>query len=257
MATGGAAGSRLSIIGCGVDPSRHLTREAELAILEQEVIYTIMPLAWTTRLKLPDVEIHSLFDVAYVQGTARRLAYQYAVDQVFTALEKSKEVGYLVSGGPVWFDSTVEMLVHGCHQREIGFRLVAGISAPEAVLSAVGASIAPDLLITDAYSVLLGDRRVDPATPMLVMQPHVAMTRNVAWANATPRETVTALGEALAKIYPTDHPVWVVTVAGEWPIDSIEVVAISALLDSEGSFDLRGSTLYVPALDSAPLLDAG
>jgi uncharacterized protein YabN with tetrapyrrole methylase and pyrophosphatase domain len=238
----------LVIVGCGIDPSRHITAEAQRALSTADRVMTLMPKAWVARLP-PEVSAHveSLFDEYYVTGRHRPSVYA-DVAGLLSDAAKTADIAYAVQGGPSWYDSIVTLLVDACAANGTACHLVAGVSAVEAVLTRLNQSVAPSLLITDAASVVDGHTTLDRRRPALIMQPHVAMTRSVASGVATSRATVEALGAALAATHPPEHEVTAVALPGEWPEERLFTVSIKDL-QAGLDVDLRGGSLYLPQVD--------
>lgn len=240
----------LTIIGCGIDPSRHLTLEADAALRAADDLLTLMPSGWVGRLP-GDLapRVRSLFGSHYTTGRDRRSVYNIVTDIIVDAATSS-QVAYLVQGGPSWYDSVVDSLLTRCDEEGIPCRLVAGVSAVEAVITSLHRRIAPGLVIADAASLITGCIRPEPALPLLVVQPHVGTTALVASGYATPMSTVAALGQALANHYPGGHEVHVTAVAGEWESERRATATVEALAHGV-ELDLRGASLFLDPVREA------
>ncbi|WP_376694648.1 SAM-dependent methyltransferase [Wenzhouxiangella sp. EGI_FJ10305] len=243
---------RLSVVGTGIRPGGHLTREAQHVIAAADCVFTVVDGLTLERLREINAVIESLQD-SYAVGRQRDDSYAEMVQRILAPLEDGRHVCAAFYGHPGVFVWPAHEAVR--RARAAGYRAVMypGISAEDCLFADLGLDPAlHGCQSFEATDFLLHARRFDPTAALILWQPITLgdLGRNV--FDFDP-EWVRVLAEVLVEDYPADHPVTIYE-AAVFPLDAprIEQVPLNRLHEAHFT---QVSTLYLPPA-SGPMLSA-
>lgn len=245
-------GGRLSVVGTGIRPGGHLTREAQHVIAAADRVFSVVEGLTLERLREINTSVESLQD-AYDVGRQRDDSYAEMVERILAPLEQGLHVCAAFYGHPGVFVWPAHEAIR--RSRAGGHRAVMypGISAEDCLFADLG--LDPALHGCQSYEAtdfLLHARRFDPTAALILWQPITlgdlgrdAFEHDPKW--------VQVLAEVLAHDYPADHPVTIYE-AAVFPLDEarIERVPLERLHEVRLK---QVSTLYLPPV-AAPVLSA-
>lgn len=234
---------RLSVVGTGIRPGGHLTREAQHLIRAADRVFAVVDGLTLERLRELDPEVESLQD-SYVVGRQRDESYAEMVCRILEPLDRGRHVCAAFYGHPGVFVWPAHESVR--QARSAGHRAVMypGISAEDCLFADLGLDPAlHGCQSFEATDFLLHARRFDPTAALILWQPITLGDLNRDAFECDPG-WVRVLAEVLAADYPADHPVTIYQ-AAVFALDEprIEEVPLNRLHEARFT---QVSTLYLP-----------
>jgi uncharacterized protein YabN with tetrapyrrole methylase and pyrophosphatase domain len=238
----------LTIVGAGIRPGLHTTREAITRIRSADkVLYLlaeITPVRWLTELN-PSAE--SLEDL-YLPGRPFAEVYEDIVATILEQVRKPQGVCVVFYGHPSVFDRTSHDAVARARAEGFPARILPGITAEDCLY--VDLEIDPGasgMQSFDATDFLVRGRTPDVTVPVILWQ--VGIVGGSRTTGEVRRAGLEVLTERLTELYGGEHEL-VVYEATPFPVGQpmIERCAVRDLADA-GVTGL--STLYVPPKDEA------
>jgi len=236
---------RFTVVGLGPGPGHALTVEALEALRDHTTI---------------DLSVEEYPAVAWLRSPAGaslaghhdwRLclplandASQHLADTIVARLHAGDDVCYAVPGNPLADDASVPLVLEQARRAGYACRVVAGIPLIAPVLAALALTAADGLQVTTASK--LTDTLTQPGFP----SPEAATV-------IFPFDKGTAAGSAfrqLRRLYPTDHPVRIVTRAS-----ASEAWTVFACPLSDVDEAVRATTsvaLYLPPIETLAVMDS-
>jgi hypothetical protein len=242
-----ASGS-LTIVGAGIRPGLHTTREAIARIqAADKVVYLlaeIAPVHWLRELN-PSAEP---LDDLYRPDRPFDEVYLNIVDAILDHVRKPQDVCVVFYGHPSVFDRTSHDAVDRARAEGFPARILPGITAEDCLY--VDLEIDPGasgMQSFDATDFLVRRRMPDTTVPLILWQ--VGIIGGSRTTGEVRRAGLEVLAERLAELYGADHKL-VVYEATPFPVGQpmIERCAAGALADA-GVTGL--STVFVPAKGTA------
>jgi uncharacterized protein YabN with tetrapyrrole methylase and pyrophosphatase domain len=252
MAEDSTSIGRLSIVGTGIRPGGHLTREGQHVIAAADRVFAVVDGLTLERLRELNDKIESLQD-SYAIGRQRDDSYAEMVRRILAPLGQGRRICAAFYGHPGVFVWPAHEVVR--QARAAGHRAVMypGISAEDCLFADLGVDPAVNGCQSfEATDFLLYARRFDPTAALILWQPITLGDLGRKSFKHDP-EWVRVLAEVLAEDYPADHPVTIYE-AAVFPLDEPRIERISLDRLHEASFT-QASTLYLPPV-SAPALSA-
>lgn len=244
-----ASGS-LTIVGSGIRPGLHTTREANRRIERADkVLYLlaeVAPAEWLMDLN-PSAED---LDPIYAADRSYADVYEEIVATILDHVRKPQRVCVVFYGHPGVFDRTSYDAIDRARAEGFDARMLPGITAEDCLYADLeidpGAS---GMQSYEAKDFLVRRRTPDATVPMILWQ-----VGNIGGSRTTGEirhEGLAVLAERLAELYGADHEL-VVYEATPFPIGRpmIERCAIGELA---GAAVTGLSTLFVPARGEAPI----
>jgi uncharacterized protein YabN with tetrapyrrole methylase and pyrophosphatase domain len=240
------------IVGSGLRQADHLTIEGIGTLETCEIIFTFIPPEFVRLLPGGlSAKIQSLRDF-FRDGVPRGASYLEALDLIWHSADRHSPLAYLTVGNPVVFDSiTAGLLARGQDGRH-HVRLVAGISAVDAVMVTLGRDYAPGIQVFDASSLVA--HQIAPRTDItcVLLQPDLFGTSAVSLERRPGYEPLAPLRDHLLGSYPAEHDVTFVTCGGASSSDNrLETFALYELSRPERFPAVPGASLFIPPV--APL----
>jgi uncharacterized protein YabN with tetrapyrrole methylase and pyrophosphatase domain len=234
---------RLSVVGTGIRPGGHLTRQAEHVLRAADEVLTVVDGLTLERLRELNERVESLQD-SYAQGRRRDDSYAEMVRRILAPLASGAHVCAAFYGHPGVFVWPAHEAIR--QARADGYRAVMypGISAEDCLFADLGLDPAiHGCQSFEATDFLLYARRFDPTAALILWQPITlgdlgrdAFEHDPKWVNV--------LAEVLAADYPADHPVTVYE-AAVFPLDEPRMEQVTLARLHEVRFS-QVSTLYLP-----------
>lgn len=234
---------RLSVVGTGIRPGGHLTREAQHVIAAADRVFTVVDGLTLERLREINPRVESLQD-SYAAGRQRDDSYAQMVRRILAPLDTGQHACAAFYGHPGVFVWPAHEAIR--QARAGGYRAVMypGISAEDCLFADLGLDPAVNGCQSfEATDFLLHARRFDPTAALILWQPITLGDLGRDRFESDP-EWVRVLAEVLAEDYPADHPVTIYE-AAVFPLDEprIEQVPLARLHEARFS---QLSTLYLP-----------
>jgi Tetrapyrrole (Corrin/Porphyrin) Methylases len=240
----------LTIVGSGIRPGLHTTREAIRRIESADkVLYLlaeITPAGWLADLN-PSAEA---LDPIYEPDRPYAEVYEEIVATILEHVRKPQDVCVVFYGHPGVFDRTSHDAVKQARAEKFPARILPGITAEDCLY--VDLEIDPGasgMQSFDATDFLVRRRTPDTSVPMILWQ-----VGNIGGSRTTGeirREGLEILAERLTELYGAGHEL-VVYEATPFPIGRpmIERCAVS---DLSGAGVTGLSSVFVPGSDEAPV----
>jgi uncharacterized protein YabN with tetrapyrrole methylase and pyrophosphatase domain len=237
----------LFIVGSGLRQADHLTVEGLRALKTCEIIYSFIPAEFAHL--LPDglsMKVQSLRDL-FRDGVRRGAIYKEAVDLIWHSADRHSSMAYLTVGNPVVFDSVTAGLLARSQDGQHRVHLVAGISAVDAVMVALGRDYAPGIQVFDASSLVA--HGIAPRTDIacVLLQPDLFGTSALTLERGPDDEPLAPLRDHLLGSYPTEHEVTFVTCGGASSSDTrLDTFVLCELSRAERFPAIPGASLFIP-----------
>jgi uncharacterized protein YabN with tetrapyrrole methylase and pyrophosphatase domain len=235
----------LVVVGTGIRPGRHLTRETRKRIERaDDVLYLLAELA-------PNAWIHQLNPSAesmigiYRPGRDQSEVYEELVDRVLQRVRQGRNVCMVTYGHPAVLDDSCHEAVRRARAEGYRAELLPAVSAIDCLLADLDVDPGLDgLQLFEATDFLLRRRTLDVSVPLVLWQ--ISVIGDTRTTDRVNRQGLTLLAERIEELYGPDHEV-VIYEATPFPVGrpTIEHVAAKDL----ASAPMDGlSTLFVPAL---------
>jgi hypothetical protein len=239
----------LTVVGAGIRPGVHTTREAIARIQDADkVLYLlaeITPVRWLDELN-PSAEP---LDDLYRPERPFDEVYEDIVGAIMAHVRKPQDVCVVFYGHPSVFDRTSHDAVNRARAEGFPARILPGISAEDCLY--VDLEFDPGaggMQSFDATDFLVRRRTPDTTVPVILWQ--VGIVGGLRTTGEVRRVGLEVLAERLTELYGAEHEL-VVYEATPFPVGRpmIERCAVTDLADA-GVTGL--STVFVPPKDAAP-----
>ena len=232
--------SGVTLLGLGPGDPLLLTRQAWLLLESIPEIY-LRTAQHPVVAGLPASLKINAFDHLYESGESFEMIYNQIVDQVLDLALRPGGVVYAVPGHPFVAEATAPEIARLARERQIPLHVIEGISFLEPVFSSLGIDPLPQTGILDAFELATSHVPLfPPDAPAIISQIHS-------------RAIASDVKLTLMEIYPDDHPIQLVHLAGT-PEVVVEQLSLYELDRSE-HIGLM-STLYVPPLEKGSSFEA-
>ena len=240
----------LTIVGAGIRPGLHTTREAIARIRgADKVLYLlaeVTPIRWLEELN-PSAES---LEHAYRPGRRYVEVYEEIVTTILDHVRRGLDVCVVFYGHPGVFDRTSYDAVARARAEGFAARILPGITAEDCLY--VDLELDPGTTGCQSYDAtdfLVRRRRPDVTVPLILWQ--VGVVGGSQTTGEVRRSGLQVLAERLEELYGPEHEA-IVYEATPFPVGRpfIDPCEVRHLADS-GVTGL--STLYVPPKSSAPL----
>ena len=246
----------IAIVGLGILPGGHLTREAEEALRRcKEILYLDAGIATQAWLETLCPTATSLFGTTYSEGRPRLPGYHDMAARVLDAAMDHPPVGFAINGHPTVGVTAASLVARGAAQFDLDVAVLPGISAMDCLFAHLMLDpVVEGLQMFEATDLLLRRRPVHNDVPVLIWQVGTVESRLYTASPSRP-ERFSRFRAHLLTFYPADHPVTAVhasshplvpTTSWRFPLGGIE---------AEAERLHAGITLYLPALARRPISD--
>lgn len=226
---------KVYLIGLGIPEVYSLTVEALAAIRRCRTLFVNNPQMEFFRRHCSDVRPIGVLDMSRREDSLNALTAR-----ILAAARKSGPVGFAIYGHPILYEPPGARLLEACRRGKIPFRVVAGISAFDAVLACLGLSVGKGeaVRVGDRDHFLRKDVYPDPRSHALIYKAGQTL------------EQLEVLARRFLEVFPGNHRVALVEC-----LDSSPERARWVRLDRLGKALRRPelyTTLVVPALIAPP-----
>lgn len=246
----------VTIVGLGLRPIDHLSRETERRLKSARVIFYVdAGLGTVELLQSFGPPVVDLYADAYLEGGQRIETYQGVAARILDEALLGPGVVLALTGHPVVFSYVPFLVRDGAGLLGLSVEILPGIGALEALLAEIPLDpCAGGLQMYEATDLLLRRRAILPDVPLLVWQPGNVGSRLHTNFRSLPERFV-ALVRHLLQFHPANHPVEV-WFASPHPLvaGSRKVVELSRLAELADELH-PGVTLYLPPSAVRPVSD--
>lgn len=220
-----------------------MTPGARARIQEAEKVLVLTGDPVTTALvRKLNVNAESL-NGCYKLGESRIAAYKAMIKLIMRDLRRGKRVCVVDYGHPGFFDYPAHRAIELARREGYSAEMLPGVSALDCLLADLGFDPGDaGCQIHDATEFLIHRRRVDPSTPLILLQ--IAVTGMFVHTDEAPVAGLQILGRELSKMYEPNHLVVMYT-ASQYPfaVPQIKRIKIRELPNARPD---AVATLFVP-----------
>ena len=202
------------VVGLGIEPVRHLTRDAEDCLRASQRVFMVDPgFGVVEHVRQLCPRVTSLLG-HYHEGHNRVETYRSMAAEVVHAALEDPPVAFATYGHPLFFVYPSVLIRAAADLLDLSVHVVPGISSVDTLL--VDLAFDPGLTglqLYEATAVLVHDRRLDPEVPCLLFQVDTVESAFFTVAASRP-ERFHRLQAHLRRFYPADHEIVVVRSAG-------------------------------------------
>jgi uncharacterized protein YabN with tetrapyrrole methylase and pyrophosphatase domain len=235
----------LVVVGSGIRPGRHLTRETRSCIERaDDVLYLLAELAPTSWLHRLNPSAESMIEI-YRPGLDQRAVYEELVERVLQRVRRGRHVCMVTYGHPAVLDDSCHEAVRRARAEGYSAHLLPAVSAIDCLLADLEVDPGRDgLQLYEATDFLLHHRTLDVSVPLVLWQ--ISVIGETRTADTVNREGLALLADRIEELYGADHEV-VIYEATPFSVGrpTIERSSVKELATAP----IEGlSTLFVPAL---------
>jgi uncharacterized protein YabN with tetrapyrrole methylase and pyrophosphatase domain len=244
------------IIGTGITPGLHLTREAEAALRSStEVLYVDKSFGIEELLSSYCKNITDLHKASYSEGHNRLDAYRNMASAVVNAALSNPPVTFALYGHPLVYSLPPFIVIAAAEALGLRVKTLAGISSLDTLF--VDLRFDPctqGVQMYEATDILLRQRPIQQDVPCFIWQIGAVESRLYSTAQSSPAR-FGRIKEYLLKFYPSDHRMIAVysssmplipSTLTEFTLDTIEEVATELH---------QGVTVFIPPVQTRAILD--
>ena len=248
----------IAIIGLGILPGGHLTREAEDALRRcNEVLYLDAGIATQAWLATLCPKATSLFDTTYAEGQPRLPGYRDMTVRVLDAAMDHAPVGFAIAGHPTVGVTASGLVSRAAARLGLEVAVLPGISAMDSLCAHLMLDpVVEGLQMFEATDLLLRRRPVHNDMPALVWQVGTVESR-LYTANPSRPERFARLRTHLLTFYPPEHPATAVHAAPHPLVPTSSWTFPLGGIEAEAERLHAAITLYIPPLTRRPIADTG
>lgn len=244
------------IIGTGVVPGLHLTREAEAAIRgSTEVLYVDKSFGIEEFLSSMCPKITDLHAAAYREGAERLDAYRAMASYVIEAALDHPPVTFALYGHPLVYAFPPFIVAAAARAIGLNVKVLPGISSLDTMF--VDLHFDPctqGVQMYEATDLLLRQRPIQPDVPCFVWQIGTVESRLYSIASSTSGR-FSKIKDYLAKFYPMDHEM-VAVYSSSMPLVPSNTVKFTLNTIEEKASELhQGVTVFIPPVKVRDIAD--
>ena len=251
VALGALLGKRrgvdLACVGISIEGLGACTFDAIAHIVSADIVfcYPTTPAHLYVIQKLNPVVIN-MYESHYVKGKDFDQAYEAIIKEVLEEVRKGKKVAYVTEGSPTFHCGTAAILTRRARENGFSTALIAGVSSFDLLCGAVAPD--HDLTSVQVYSIftfVTGRARIDTRLPCFLCDlGRFAMPAVRERSKEYFSEKLSLLGDALRRIYPANHDIFIMQVRPASPCVSVR----TTMQDLESAFpeERVGCTMFVP-----------
>lgn len=253
---GPRAGIDIFIIGTGILPGFHLTREAEAALrAAKQVLYVDKSFGIDELLKGYCSNLTDLHKSSYSEGANRLDAYRNMASTVVNAALANPPVCFALYGHPLVYSLPPFMVIAAAEAIGLKVKVLPGISSLDTLF--VDLRFDPctqGVQMYEATDILLRQRPLQPDVPCFIWQIGTVESRLYSTAQSAP-DRFGRIKDYLLKFYPPNHRMVAVysssmplvpSTLTEFALDRIEDIATELH---------QGVTVYIPPVETRAVAD--
>jgi precorrin-6B methylase 1 len=254
---GAAMREGIVIVGSGIKVPDHLTVETIRVLANAPEIWTNLP-------EREHAELARVIGKAplslwpFFQPDRPRIAnYEAITAHLVERARAVRQVAYLTQGHPLVLDRVAtELMRQGKNGGVPVIGVLPGISSIDTILADIRYEPARGLQVCDATNFVRRDMKIDGRAGLLLLQPGVFGSDMPRLTSDAPAPSLTALRDALCKVYPPGHPAILIR-SGTARMERQRFQTTVGELDDVPPKALAASTLWVPPLDFGPQRPGG
>ncbi|MBN1427879.1 MAG: nucleoside triphosphate pyrophosphohydrolase [Anaerolineae bacterium] len=182
------------VVGIGPGDPGQVTRQAWDILSQTQDVY-LRTRVHPTVPHLPVGPVYHSFDDLYEQADDFAQVYETIVDRLVMLASDGQDVVYAVPGDPMVGEGTVTRLLAVCGMKDIGVRVIHGLSFIEPSLAALG------------IDGIAGMQLLDATDFVTAYHPQINPDRGALVAQVYSRQLASDVKLTLMNQYPDDHPV--------------------------------------------------
>lgn len=242
------------IVGTGVIPGLHLTREAEAAIkASKEVLFVDKSFGITELLSSLCSRITDLHAASYREGESRLDAYRNMSSLVINAALDHPPVTFALYGHPLVYALPPFMVIAAAEALGLKVKVLPGISSLDTMFADLRFDpCTQGVQMYEATDILLRKRPIQPDVPCFLWQVGTVGSRLYSEKSSKP-ERFAEIRKYLLKIYPGDHKM-VAIYSSSIPLAPPTLVEFTLDTMEDKAADLhQGVTVFIPPKMTRPI----
>ncbi len=246
----------ITIVGLGILPGGHLTREAEDALRRcNEILFLDAGIATRAWLETYCPKVTSLFATTYVEARARLPGYREMAVQVLDAALDRAPVGFAINGHPTVGVTASALVARAAGALGLDVAVLPGISAMDCLLAELMLDpVVEGLQMFEATDLLLRQRPMQNDVPALIWQVGTVETSLHTERPSRP-ERFRRLRAHLLTFYPPEHPATAVHASSHPLVPTASWTFPLGRIEAEADRLHAAVTLYLPPLGRRPIAD--
>ena len=251
----GSNDRRVCLVGVGIQPKLHISRQAIDAIVGSSFIVHFSDPQLTEILDDLRVGQREELDDLYIDGATDDDNYGSILRRIVELVEMHGSVAFVSQGNPRLGVSLVDMLDAASVENSFTLEVLPGISSFETlIIDAECDPLERGSVLVDANRWLLYRHKPNVEMDYFIYHVCSVATRSTNYSDASIGNHIHLLQASLLESYPADHPCKLIQSSGAG-VGSAEVreVTVGSLVDSLCHITFA-TTLYVPS-STAPELD--
>lgn len=244
------------IVGTGVIPGLHLTREAEAAIRgSNEVLYVDKSFGIAELLGRLSPRITDLHVVSYREGTGRLDAYRMMASLVVEAALDHPPVTFALYGHPLVYALPPFMVIAAAEALGLKVKVLPGISSLDTMFADLRVDpCTQGVQMYEATDLLLRQRPIQPDVPCFIWQIGTVGSRIYSEASSKP-DRFKKIKEYLLQFYPADHKM-VAVYCPDIPLVPVSLTEFTlATIEDQATSLHQGVTVFIPPVQMRPVAD--
>jgi len=244
------------IVGTGITPGFHLTRETEAALRSSnEVLFVDKSFGVEDLLKNYCSNLTDLHKSSYTEGANRLDAYRTMAATVVNAALAHAPVTFALYGHPLVYSLPPFIVISAAAAIGLKVKVLPGISSLDTLF--VDLRFDPctqGVQMYEATDILLRQRPLQPDVPCFIWQIGAIESRLYSTAQSMPARFV-KIKEYLLKFYPADHKM-IAVYSSSMPLVPSILTEFTLNTMEEIAADLhQGVTVFIPALEIRQISD--
>lgn len=247
---------QIFIVGTGVIPGLHLTREGEAAIrCSNEVLYVDKSFGIRDVLSRLSNRLTDLHAASYREGAGRLDAYRTMASLVVEAALDHPPVTFALYGHPLVYALPPFMVIAAAEALGLRVKVLPGISSLDAMFADLRFDpCTQGVQMYEATDVLLRKRPIQPDVPCFLWQIGTVGTRIYTEASSKPSR-FSRIKDYLMNFYPPEHRM-VAVYSSDIPLmpPTLTEFTLNSIEEHAGSLH-QGVTLFIPPVNLRPVSD--
>jgi uncharacterized protein YabN with tetrapyrrole methylase and pyrophosphatase domain len=244
------------VVGTGIIPAFHLTREAENAMRQsREILYVDRSFGIEEVLKQYGAKLTDLYSVTYTEGGDRFDAYREMASRVIQAAIHNPPVTLALYGHPLIYCFPPFLVDAGASMLDLKVKIIPGISSLDTLF--IDLKIDPctqGIQMYEATDLLLRRRPIQPDVPCVIWQIGSVETQLFTLKGNSPKR-FERIKKYLGKFYPDDTPMFAVYCTS-MPLVPSNIIEFTLGTIDDVALDLhQGVTVYIPPLEFRAVKD--
>ena len=244
------------IVGTGITPGLHMTRETEAALRSaKEILYVDKSFGIDELLAKYCENTTDLHKSSYVEGHNRLDAYRNMAATVVNAALSHPPVAFALYGHPLVYSLPPFMVISAAEAIGLKVKVLPGISSLDTLF--VDLRFDPctnGVQMYEATDILLRQRPLQADVPCFIWQIGAVESRLYSTAQST-ASRFTKIKEYLLKFYPADHRM-IAVYSSSMPLVPSTLTEFTLETIDDVAADLhQGVTVFIPSVEARKIAD--